>query len=174
MKKSVKKSTSNICRCYYQYIDIYNSHIIFYYGSRDKCVSTISKFLSHKDKKVKKEMVDDLKRYIGSPENTTDYFCTDYKIDSEQWILVCAGNSYDINDPIQLSSISHECLHATIFIARHKEFYEDEGHSEPITYLHDFIYQFFLEKIKKSIQKDNNHDNKIHRTRTESGNSQHN
>ena len=160
MKKSVKKSTNDFCRCYYQYIDIYDSHIIFYYGSKDKCTSTIAKFLTRKNKKVKKEIVDELKRYIGSPENTTDYFCSEYKIDSEQWILICVGNSYELTDPYQLSSISHECLHAAIFIARYHEFYDDDGHNEPLAYLQDFILQKFLKKLNVSKEKEHNNENK--------------
>lgn len=150
MKKIAQKSTSNICKCYYKYVDIYEVHIVFYYGSKEKCIQTTSKFLSKKDKVVRKDIIDHLKKYIGSPEDTTDYFCMDFIIDSTQWIFISIGDTYELDDPYQLGAISHECIHAAIDIAREHGFYNDDGNSEPIAYLQDFIYTDLLYKLKKT------------------------
>lgn len=159
MKRNVKNSTNEISHCYYQYIDLYGVHIVLYYGSKDKCIKTTSRFLSKRNKTARKEIIDYLKKYIGSPEDTSDYFAADLRIDNIQWIFICIGTEYDLMDTRQIAYLSHECLHAAIFIAREHGFYEDEGNSEALVYLQDFILEKFLSKIKKTKDKVENNDN---------------
>ena len=64
MKKTVLKYKNKKALCFLDLVDIYSSHIIYYYGPTSLCVKTLKKALSKTNKKVKDIIVDDMQRYI--------------------------------------------------------------------------------------------------------------
>lgn len=163
MKRAVKKFRNKNAICILDSIDIYSSNIIYYYGPLDLCVNTLKKSLSKSRKKVRDTIVEDMQRYIGSPDNTSDCFCSPYDIDGSQWILIHVGDKYPLTDIFQLGSIMHECLHAAIFITRSRGVKDDNNGHEALVYLAEFIYTNFLNYIQKHYKKGKKHgkNNKI-------------
>ncbi len=163
MKKVVKKFKNKKAICFLDFIDIYCSNILYYYGPPNLCVNTLKKVLSKTKKKIRNLIIDDMQRYIGGPDNTSDYFCEEYNIDGSQWILIHIGDRYNLTNIFQLGSIMHECLHAAIFIARSRGIKDDNNGHEALVYLAESIFTDFLSYLKKHYLKGKTNDknNKI-------------
>lgn len=163
MKKVVKKFKNKKAICFLDFVDVYSSHVIYYYGPPELCVSTLKKALAKCKKKVQNTIIDDMQRYIGSVDNTSDYFCEVYDIDGSQWILIHVGNKYDLTDIYQLGSIMHETLYGAIFITRSRGVKDDNGGYEALVYLAELMFTNFLLYIQKYYKKGQKNDksNKI-------------
>ena len=167
MKKDVKRSKNKKGYCFIDYIELYGSNIIYYYGHPSVCVSTLKKSLRKVKKIVRNEIIDYMQRYIGSPDNTSDYYCNEFIIDGSQWILIHVGNNDPLTNTFQLGTLLHECLHAAIDIARSRGIKDDNNGYEALVYLAEFIFTNFLTHLKKQLYKRKKHgkNNKVRSTK---------
>ena len=153
MRKVVKKSKPKRGYCFIHKIKLYSTNLILYYGNPKDCLSIVKKSIKKLKKNVRDEVVDFLVRYIGGPDNTSPYFCTQLNVSDAEWIFIHVGDDECITNTEQLGTLLHECLHAAIYIARTRGIRDDNFGHEALVYLTEYIFTYFLDKIKKSLYK---------------------
>ena len=132
----------------YLHCEIYNCDIILYIGDQNRCIDNVEDFLKEKFKDDYKNIIDDLVHYIGSDENTSGDWCMSSfgKRNELTVIMVVSSLNSDIDS---ITTLSHECIHAAMFILNQCGVYDDKMGFESLAYLHEYIFSNFL-KLKNN------------------------
>jgi len=146
VEKPKRKKTG---RWYHLYCPLYFTDIVMYNGDQNTSFDIYDGFAKKFNIKNKELILKKLHNYIGSPDNTSDWYCMNVADGDDGQSVIIYSYMRDPNDTDQISSLSHECLHAAIFILNQKGVMDDDCGFEALTYLHDWIFHTMLDAIKR-------------------------
>ena len=134
---SSKKKIGTEAKYKYIHCDVYKHGISVFIGDCDSMRKWAKKFYNEP---IERDMIDSIEKYCTTERYIKENIAaTCYDSDSGQWLIHIPEFSFTY-DPVEISNLSHELLHATHGLLDYVGVeYRYGGSNEPYTYLHEYL-----------------------------------
>lgn len=138
----------NIDKWYHTFIDLYSVDVFLYVGDQNKMLSKQYEDFMGEKLKDHQFITDSIRSYLGSDDNDSNNWCMPvYDKNRHLHVIICVEQ---INSkPDIVGVLSHECLHAAIFICNFCGIRDDDSGFESLCYLQEKILTEFY-KLKST------------------------
>lgn len=141
----------NCCEhlCDHCHVDVYDDDVILYMGDQKDCYDTVRKYCQKNIGYNVDHLYKDIQKYIGSEDNTSNYWCMKSVEKNAFTVYLIVVDTLNLEDSEDIGTLVHETLHSANYILNEKGIVDDNSGFESLTYLHEYIFKHFYNKINK-------------------------
>lgn len=140
--------------CLVSHVDIYDVDVVLYCGDEKHCYDTLKKYCDKHIEYDVSHLYRDVLSYIDSIDNTSTNWCMYSFEKGKSDICLIVVEELDLQYSEDLGTLVHETLHAANYILSKRGVVDDKNGFESLTYLHEYIFKDFYNKIGEKQKKE--------------------